>query len=169
MYSCCRSTSHRLGGANAHPSRAGCCRCCIGSNRYAICCQLENNKNQQAGRNKESTPTYLIQRPFPPRESVKKQRRSQHRYTTGANPENKTYFSTALARVRDVFLVHWGLGVSYRGFHLGDIAAGLKAKLLCCVCVSPQADTQTQSDCRRSRMKGRCRRGIGDELSGRRF
>jgi hypothetical protein len=28
-------------------------------------------KNQQGGLNKESIPTYLIQRPFPPRESVK--------------------------------------------------------------------------------------------------
>lgn len=86
--------------------------------KQSICHLLpaRNTKSVQAGRNKESIPTYLIQKPFPLLESVKD---PVSRGTTGANPENKTYFSTTLTRVRDVFLVHWGLGVHCWRFHLG--------------------------------------------------
>lgn len=68
----------------------------------------------------------------------------------------KTYISTALARVRGVFLVHWGLGVNHRGFHLVATCSGLQRITNCMyVCLSPQANTQTQGDCERSRMEER--------------
>lgn len=45
-------------------------------------------QNQQGGRNKEPIPTYLIQKPFPPRESVKN-KDPVSRGTMAADPENK--------------------------------------------------------------------------------
>ena len=40
MCSCYKLENRRPAGGDVRPSQGGCCKCCIGNNRYATCFQL---------------------------------------------------------------------------------------------------------------------------------
>jgi hypothetical protein len=118
MCSCCISASRRRAAGGSHPSRAGCRRCCSGSSRCAIGSQLVNvsvasddvdvveHGGRAGARHAVSARNaYRVQRPFLPRGS------GLLLATADTRCWPTTYLPAPLARIDDIVLVGWRLGV----------------------------------------------------------
>ena len=120
-YSYCRSMSRLQEVVGERPSQEGCCKCCSGSNRYAISGQLvdvrtrldEVARGHQLG--KADFMTYTIQKLcLPLRSTAGSASHTPYHHIRGY----LSYLSTAHTRERHILLLHRRFRVYHRGLHL---------------------------------------------------